>query len=66
MDQCNFQAVELTHISLCGRNLPVMNLPGHCSASITESTSERERPQCALIFQHTHPHEKKKKKKTGF
>lgn len=36
MEQCNFQAVELTHISLCGTNLPVMNLPGRCGASTTE------------------------------
>lgn len=35
-EQCNFQAVELTHISLCGTNLPVMNLSGHCGASTTE------------------------------
>lgn len=37
MEQCNFQAVELTHISLCGTNLPVMNLSGHCGASTNES-----------------------------
>lgn len=36
MEQCNFQAVELTHISLCGTNLPVMNLPGHCGVSTTQ------------------------------
>lgn len=36
MERCNFQAVELTHISLCGTNLPVMNLPGHCGASTTQ------------------------------
>jgi len=37
MEQCNFQATELTRISLCGTNLPVMNLPGPCGASTTES-----------------------------
>lgn len=58
MEQCNFQAVELTHISLCGTNLPVMNLSGHCGASTTSllfgSSTGGGSVAGLLIFQHTH------------
>lgn len=74
MEQCNFQAVELTHISLCGTNLPVMNLSGHCGASTNESVFlallelggreggvQGESIVGLLIFQHIHLPDMKKK-----
>lgn len=33
MEQCNFQLMQLTHISLFETDLPEMNLPEQCGVS---------------------------------